>query len=627
MNDIDPYQWCVMMGIISKLRNWLLLKRQRVSTWLWGYDYFISYHWQSGGKYAVALSQILYERKYDCFLDKTEFVPGDDWREEATRALKSTQRLIVIATREAITTSEPVAHEVSLFAHRSKHIIPIRFGEAFTEDEINASPVMTKIKESVIQLADTPHALSTGKPDSEKVVDLLIKTDKVLRRRKLRLPIVGSVVSVLLVAVLVVTVLGLIANSTSLKAEERAQEAEVAAEKAIAAQNFAEFYRVSQRAEASGVDPDEKRALEAIAPKYLEQSHKRLERATDLKKRLDEWRNKHGRRSNAPNQTFSLEFIPTRFTAAILLYFGFPSDPRFILIDGGDQKGYRQKVKPVLKRLAQHSQNDKPLQLDLVISSQVDIWQIGGLSEMVEELAGLRGSGNESPWLSINTLWANSFLPFAAKTIPSYVGDSKIDLLIAAHALNILVNKPFSQWVAVPEAGAARVQWPGGLEITVLAPKLDATRDFAKFWMKRLKKQAKRGRLSLVSNFEEPDIVETFTDTTIELLPSPIIPADIADIAGKDGSVPNLASIVLMLESGNKRILLTSDTTDEILLETLGQAGYLDANEECRVDVLILPHDGSDRNVSKEFFTSIVADHYVALGDGGHTNPEVKTFR
>lgn len=53
----------------------------------------------------------------------------------------------------------------------------------------------------------------------------------------------------------------------------------------------------------------------------------------------------------------------------------------------------------------------------------------------------------------------------------------------------------------------------------------------------------------------------------------------------------------------------------------------MDANERCDVDVLVLPHDGSDRTVSAKFFEAIQADHYVILGDGGHGNPDVQTFR
>ncbi len=628
-----------VMGTFSFIKDWLLRKRRSISNWIWGYDYFISYHWRSGGKYAVALSQMLQERDFDCFLDRAEFVPGDDWKQEAARALENTQRLVVIATREAITDSDPVAHEVEIFTACGRRIIPICFQD-FEEETVQDSPVMAKIKESVLQLFDSEEALENGKPNPKEIVDRLITTDKVLRRRRLRLRIVSGVVIVLVVALIVVGAFGYSADQArqaeeiartsavneALNAEERAQEANVQSEKAIAAQNFAEYFRVSQRAIAEGVDADEKRALEAIAPKYLQQSHDHLTRATQFKNALDAWRSQHDRGMVTPNKTFTLEIIPARYSGALLLYFGDPANPNLMLVDGGDRIGYRKQVRPVLQRLAGKSKQE-PLQLDLVISSQVDIWQLGGLSEMMIEQVELSESEDEQPWLSFNALWANAFLPFHDDGTLPFAKDSKIDFLIAARKLRIPINQPFTQWVAVPEAGAARVQWSSELEITVLAPKLESVGDFAKFWTRRYVDLAQRGRLPFSTAINVPDSVETFTDSRIELLTSPIIPADVSGTLGEDQSIPNLASIVLMLELAGKRILLASDTTDKVLVETLGQAGFIDADDTCSVDVLILPHDGSDRNVSEKFFSTVMADHYVALGDGGHGNPELQTFQ
>ena len=45
---------------------------------LWGYDFFISYHWASGGTYAVNLAQRLRDRYFEVFLDRAEYAMGDD---------------------------------------------------------------------------------------------------------------------------------------------------------------------------------------------------------------------------------------------------------------------------------------------------------------------------------------------------------------------------------------------------------------------------------------------------------------------------------------------------------------------------------------------------------------------
>ena len=72
-------------------------------------------------------------------------------------------------------------------------------------------------------------------------------------------------------------------------------------------------------------------------------------------------------------------------------------------------------------------------------------------------------------------------------------------------------------------------------------------------------------------------------------------------------------------------MLLTGDGLDTDIVEGLESAGLMDEGR-CHVDILKLPHHGSDRNVSREFFAKVSADHYVASGDGRHGNPEIHTL-
>jgi beta-lactamase superfamily II metal-dependent hydrolase len=50
-------------------------------------------------------------------------------------------------------------------------------------------------------------------------------------------------------------------------------------------------------------------------------------------------------------------------------------------------------------------------------------------------------------------------------------------------------------------------------------------------------------------------------------------------------------------------------------------------NGRLHVDLLKVPHHGSDRNVSTEFFRVITADHYVISANGEHGNPDVPTLK
>jgi hypothetical protein len=93
-----------------------------------------------------------------------------------------------------------------------------------------------------------------------------------------------------------------------------------------------------------------------------------------------------------------------------------------------------------------------------------------------------------------------------------------------------------------------------------------------------------------------------------------------------DGSVYNLSSIVMLAQLKRKRMLLTGDARGDDILDGLRSAGLL-KRAPLHVDVLKLPHHGSDRNVETDFFRRIVADHYFVSGDGTHGNPETATLQ
>ena len=73
-------------------------------------------------------------------------------------------------------------------------------------------------------------------------------------------------------------------------------------------------------------------------------------------------------------------------------------------------------------------------------------------------------------------------------------------------------------------------------------------------------------------------------------------------------------------------MLLTGDARGDKVLLGLQNAGLLLPPRKMNVDILKLPHHGSENNVTTGFFRRIHAQHYVASGDGKNGNPERDTF-
>jgi hypothetical protein len=96
-----------------------------------------------------------------------------------------------------------------------------------------------------------------------------------------------------------------------------------------------------------------------------------------------------------------------------------------------------------------------------------------------------------------------------------------------------------------------------------------------------------------------------------------------------DTSYANLSSLMLLVTSRNgKKILFTGDGRGDEVLAAVNKAGLLDkATNKLEIDALKMPHHGSIRNATPEFFKTIVARHYVISADGENDNPDYDTLK
>jgi hypothetical protein len=102
--------------------------------------------------------------------------------------------------------------------------------------------------------------------------------------------------------------------------------------------------------------------------------------------------------------------------------------------------------------------------------------------------------------------------------------------------------------------------------------------------------------------------------------------ADPVEADKLDRSVPNLSSIMLLAESGRRKILLSGDGLGADLLDGLTQLNLLDGQGKLHVNIFKLPHHGSVRNMSRDLFDVITAGTYVISANGKYDNPDLATL-
>lgn len=298
----------------------------------------------------------------------------------------------------------------------------------------------------------------------------------------------------------------------------------------------------------------------------------------------------------------TLEFFDAKHGDAFLVRW----DDRVMLVDGGPSGLYEGSLRAaLLPRLPQPPGGGGPT-IDAVMLSHVDDDHAAGLVRLLAEIRRARRDHKPDP-VTVRRLWFNAVEELVGRVDPSLsasvqpmLDEAHEDGVVAAsynqgrairdaaEVLGLQGNQPFD---APLVCGA--VTDLSGLAVTVVAPDQAALDALADKWRKA--KQAK-----------DPGVLTA---------------------SYSDRSIPNLSSIVVLVEHQGRTALLTGDARGDRVLAGLEQSKLVAPGGSLRVDVLKLPHHGSSNNMESDFFERIVADHYVISADGErHHHPNEETL-
>ncbi len=309
-----------------------------------------------------------------------------------------------------------------------------------------------------------------------------------------------------------------------------------------------------------------------------------------------------------------LRVIQADYGDCLILEIGPDGQAGHVLVDGGPDGVYTNHLKPELQAIAARGGK-----IDLMVLSHVDEDHVVGLVDLMSDLATAQNQGKQ-PFIKIQRLWYNTFRqtlgangdlagPFAAFAasagVPAamqhfaYSVTQGEDLWKASEILDVPCNAGFSNGLVLL-AGAPGPVEVEGLRLWVLGPSQPNLKQYEKDWAAWYAKH-KDNPFGAGASRQAREI---------------------------DRSVTNLSSIMFLAEAAGRCILMTGDGRGDDLVEGLKQAGLMSAGS-LHVDVLKVPHHGSLRNNSQQFFEQVTASQYV-ISAGKHKNdgnPDFDTLK
>ena len=344
------------------------------------------------------------------------------------------------------------------------------------------------------------------------------------------------------------------------------------------------------------------------------------------------------------------------------------ADGRRILCDGGMYGSMREHVAPELSKLRDPARD---VDIDYVYVSHIDQDHISGVLQLLRDELEWRvyefhlggEAEREEPEVPrpprIGGIWHNAFrdqvsknkgaitnllaaaVPaLAASRVPSLerasaeLGEVALSVAEAIELSKLidpaLLGIPLNELPG--QGGPARLLMVrndapnsfdvGGMRLTIVGPTDDELRALRTGWDNWLR--ANKSRVEELRREMRRRVEEFSASGDPSLL-------DLSDWNGvpnfRGVTAPNVASLMFLVEEGDRRLLLTGDSQQDIILKGLRESGVLAAGAFLHVDVLKVQHHGSENNLDARFARTVSADHYVFCGNGEHGNPDLGVLR
>jgi hypothetical protein len=334
---------------------------------------------------------------------------------------------------------------------------------------------------------------------------------------------------------------------------------------------------------------------------------------------------------------------------------------RHILVDGGVSSSYTAHVAAAMGKLGAGKKA-----LDLVYISHIDQDHIGGILKMLDDEAAWRvhefqkkhkNKTSKPPKVPrpprVREIWHNAFheqlkknagpiedalaavAPILAGSDLAEIRDEALkqsDLInsigeairvsrrISPKQLNIPLNPRANGKLMMQRKNQKTVKI-GDLRITIVGPTAAHLEQLQGEWNTWLRSAKGKAQLKKLQDAARRDEERLGTSEFDGLLGSLRLEAESFGDP-KEVTTPNLASLTLLVEDGATSLLLTGDARGDQIVDGLKAAGRLNGGT-IEVDVLKVPHHGSENNIDSDFVEAVLARDYVFCGNGFSDNPNL----
>ncbi len=334
-----------------------------------------------------------------------------------------------------------------------------------------------------------------------------------------------------------------------------------------------------------------------------------------------------------------------------------------ILVDGGMRKAFQDHVRADLGKMAAKEET-----LDLVYVSHIDQDHISGVLELLDSVMAWRvyeyrkkqGANVKAPNFpkmpGIREIWHNAFsdvLQENAGPVERLLAQSSLVLglsstlkvqgwalehhelaysvgeaiqvsqRVSTSQLKIPLNTQFNGQLIMSRSPAKREAQIGKMNVFVIGPlrsEVERVRDEWNGWLRKNKDRIRRLKKEAEGDARS---IGNSADRIADLLA-----ARVDELGNReDVTAPNLASVMVLLEEGKTKVLLTGDGHWQDILKGLEHHKKFDAKGRLHVDVLKVQHHGSEHNHNVDMAERVTADNYVFCGNGKHDNPDTRVVK